>query len=65
MTNALTIDEIEARISGDIPIGRAAKRKPSVDLINDDCRIALKALDANSVDAVVTDPPYGLEFMGK
>lgn len=25
----------------------------------------LKTLDANSVDAVVTDPPYGLSFMGK
>lgn len=25
----------------------------------------LKQLDANSVDAVVTDPPYGLSFMGK
>lgn len=25
----------------------------------------LQSLDDNSVDAVVTDPPYGLEFMGK
>lgn len=25
----------------------------------------LKALDENSIDAVVTDPPYGLKFMGK
>ena len=25
----------------------------------------LKTLDSNSVDAVVSDPPYGLEFMGK
>jgi site-specific DNA-methyltransferase (adenine-specific) len=65
MTDAMTIDEIEARISGDVPIGRAPKVKPWVDLMNSDCRLMLKELDANSVDAVVTDPPYGLSFMGK
>lgn len=25
----------------------------------------MPTLDANSIDAIVTDPPYGLEFMGK
>ena len=25
----------------------------------------LKEIDANSVDSIVTDPPYGLKFMGK
>lgn len=30
-----------------------------------DCLDVLAGLDAESVDAVVTDPPYGLEFMGK
>lgn len=30
-----------------------------------DCLERLSALDDNSVDAVVTDPPYGLSFMGK
>lgn len=30
-----------------------------------DCREVLAELDAGSIDAVVTDPPYGLEFMGK
>lgn len=30
-----------------------------------DCRDVLKKLPANSIDAVVTDPPYGLSFMGK
>jgi site-specific DNA-methyltransferase (adenine-specific) len=25
----------------------------------------MRTLEANSVDAIVTDPPYGLEFMGK
>ncbi len=30
-----------------------------------DCREVLRGLPDNSVDAIVTDPPYGLEFMGK
>ena len=30
-----------------------------------DCIEGMKQLDANSVDAIITDPPYGLEFMGK
>ena len=30
-----------------------------------DCREVLPTLAAESVDACVTDPPYGLEFMGK
>jgi DNA modification methylase len=34
-------------------------------LILGDCLTALGELDASSVDAVVTDPPYGLSFMGK
>jgi len=34
-------------------------------IINGDCIEELKKLESNSVDAVVTDPPYGLEFMGK
>jgi hypothetical protein len=34
-------------------------------LINNDCIVAMKEMPENSVDAIVTDPPYGLEFMGK
>src|SRR3954452_7313386 len=30
-----------------------------------DCLQAMAAMPAGSVDAIVTDPPYGLEFMGK
>ena len=30
-----------------------------------DCRDAMRAMAAESVDAVVTDPPYGLAFMGR
>ena len=34
-------------------------------LIHADCLNALRTLPDNSVDSVVTDPPYGLSFMGK
>lgn len=34
-------------------------------LIHSDCLEALRKLPDNSVDSVVTDPPYGLSFMGK
>lgn len=30
-----------------------------------DCIEAMRAMPDNSVDAIVTDPPYGLSFMGK
>ena len=30
-----------------------------------DCVEQMRTLEADSVDAIVTDPPYGLEFMGK
>ena len=34
-------------------------------LINGDCLQVLKTLPTNSVDSIVTDPPYELGFMGK
>lgn len=34
-------------------------------IIHGDCLEELKKLEDNSVDAIVTDPPYGLSFMGK
>ena len=34
-------------------------------IICGDCIEVMKTIPDNSVDAVVTDPPYGLEFMGK
>lgn len=34
-------------------------------LYNSDCLEQLKLLEDNSVDSIVTDPPYGLSFMGK
>lgn len=35
------------------------------DIMTGDCREVMAKLDAESVDAIVTDPPYGLSFMGK
>jgi len=34
-------------------------------LINSDCIFAMKEMPDNSVDSIVTDPPYELGFMGK
>lgn len=35
------------------------------DVRKGDCLDGMRGLDANSIDAIVTDPPYGLSFMGK
>ena len=37
----------------------------NITLINNDCIEAMKAMDDNSIDSIVTDPPYELGFMGK
>lgn len=34
-------------------------------LLLGDCRDLMRAMDAESIDAIVSDPPYGLSFMGK
>jgi len=39
--------------------------KDGITIYCGDCRDVLPALEPDSVDAIVTDPPYGLEFMGK
>jgi DNA modification methylase len=36
-----------------------------VRIIEGDCIEVMRGMDAESVDAIVTDPPYGLGFMGK
>ena len=35
------------------------------DVVNDDCLDAMKRMADNSVDSIVTDPPYGINFMNK
>ena len=37
----------------------------SIRILHGDCRDMLKTLADASVDSIVTDPPYGLSFMGK
>ena len=34
-------------------------------LMKGDCLQRMAELPTNSVDTVISDPPYGLEFMGK
>ena len=34
-------------------------------IIHGDCLEVMKDMEENSIDSVVTDPPYGLSFMGK
>lgn len=34
-------------------------------VLQGDCLEVMPTLDANSIDAVICDPPYGLKFMGK
>ena len=40
-------------------------RDDLVTLYHGDCLDVLRTLPDASVDSIVTDPPYGLEFMGK
>ena len=35
------------------------------EIITGDCLEVMKGFEAESIDLIVTDPPYGLEFMGK
>jgi len=37
----------------------------NIKLLLGDCLNKLKDLDDNSIDSIITDPPYGLSFMGK
>ena len=37
----------------------------TLQLIHNDCLTALQGMDDCSVDSIVTDPPYGLSFMGR
>ncbi len=37
----------------------------STNIITDDCLNAMRNMPENSMSAIVTDPPYGLSFMGK
>jgi DNA modification methylase len=45
--------------------GDKAMTTTNTTLLHGDCLTVLPTLPANSVDSIVTDPPYGLSFMGK
>jgi DNA modification methylase len=34
-------------------------------LIHGDCLQKMQKFEANTIDTIITDPPYGLSFMGK
>ncbi len=38
---------------------------PLFDLHLGDCRDVMRSMDADSIDSIVSDPPYGLSFLGK
>ena len=44
---------------------KLAYQDPLTTLYLGNCMEVMAAMPENSVDAIVTDPPYGLEFMGK
>lgn len=44
---------------------KSEKLNDMVTMYEGDCLAAMKSMASDSVDAVVTDPPYGLKFMGK
>lgn len=41
------------------------RREAGWAVIQGDCTEVMRTMPANSVDVVVTDPPYGAEFMGR
>jgi site-specific DNA-methyltransferase (adenine-specific) len=44
---------------------RIAEGRPAALMLPGDCIEVMKTLPEGSIDAIVTDPPYGLSFMGK
>lgn len=40
-------------------------QKEGITIYHGDCLEVLPGLDENSIDSIVTDPPYGLSFMGR
>ena len=41
------------------------KKKTMINLLHGDCLEQMKTLEDNSVDSIVSDPPYGISFMAK
>src|SRR5882672_9809616 len=65
---ALPVSPGDARGAGsgrDRHAGSGSGAMTDLRLILGECTAAMRAMPEGSVDAIVTDPPYGLEFMGK
>lgn len=39
--------------------------EPDIVLLHGDCLDVMRSMDSDSIDSIVTDPPYGISFMGK
>lgn len=39
--------------------------EPGIVLLHGDCLEIMPLLESNSIDTIITDPPYGISFMGK
>lgn len=50
---------------GDLPALFVWRSMESYRILQGDCRDVMTTLDADSIEAIVSDPPYGLSFMGK
>jgi len=64
MTRKQTIDDAE-RSAPSAGSPRPYYQRDGITIHHGDCREVMATLDAESVDAIVCDPPYGLSFMGK
>ena len=57
----MTIEEVPS----ERPVCQPALTAPGVVVFHGDCLDVLAGMADNSIDAIVTDPPYGLGLMGK
>ena len=48
-----------------MPVRKIEAQAMSFTLHHGDCLDVLRGMADNSIDSIVTDPPYGLSFMGK
>lgn len=64
MLYAAPSDYASAHAARDI-LGADVQVSTTFDVVYGDCLREMPKLAADSVDAIVTDPPYGLKFMGK
>ncbi len=47
------------------PMQDLLQERESIKIIHDDCLNHMRIMEGNSIDCVLTDPPYGLSFMSK